>query len=73
MPTPVTSANQLRNVVSPLAQDPELASILIILLVSVVDPAGDPQRYALADNVLQYLYTCTPEFDSAYRDYLAAA
>lgn len=73
MPIPVASTAQLRNAVSQIVRsDPAVAAALALVIVSVIDPAGDPQRFALADDVLQHLFTYTAEFDSAFREYLAA-
>jgi tetratricopeptide (TPR) repeat protein len=49
----------------------ELAAPLLTLMALTVDPNGDPERYAAADMVMQFLFIHTPEGEEFYRSSVA--
>lgn len=73
MATHLTSQSQVRETVSRIVRDnPEIAPDLVDLLVAVIDPNGDPLRRGLGEVALKDLYVLTPEFEEAFRLFLAA-
>jgi hypothetical protein len=51
--------------------DHEIAFPLFLLLRGVVDPKGDPQRYAIADEVMKRAIMMTPQFEEWFRSLVA--
>jgi len=63
--TPLTCAKRI------LENDPNLAPIVLALIAKVSDPDGNPDRYGLADETMQFLFQHTPQGEQSFRDYLA--
>lgn len=52
--------------------DHEIAPALFELLRGIVDPRGDPARFAIGDEVMKQVILMTPQFEEWYQDQLTA-
>lgn len=72
LPTPVFNLERAIALFDRVTQnDHEIALPLFLLLRGLVDPDGDPDRFAIADEVMRRAILMTPQFEEWYRSLVA--
>jgi hypothetical protein len=71
LPLTIERAKELADLIKSYCDGHELAEAVVEIIRGVVDPRGDRQRLAIAEELARMLFHDTRYFDKAFKDYFS--